>query len=190
MLVMPPLSLEELLQSLPRRTEHGAIELIHEVHGKRMQTVGDGEHDVKVLRSWDDLLTAHVNPLLALLVLALRTMTVTAAVVADVHLSTLRAHVNMPAKVSCAAYSHGREGLPDLGNHLETREEVLIMVPDNLPYVILGPAHQKMVSRRQIPLLVSIFATWRYTMVVLTLLWPRRCCTVCISSPASSKCVA
>lgn len=79
-----------------------------------MKTVGYGEYDMEVFYSRHNLLLAHLNPDLTLLVLTLGAMAVTAAVVADMYLAALRAYLDVTAESSCTAYGHCTEGLPDL----------------------------------------------------------------------------
>ena len=55
-----------------------------------MEAVGNGEYDMEVFYSRHNFLRAHLNPYLTLLVLALWTVAVTAAVVADMYLTGLK----------------------------------------------------------------------------------------------------
>jgi hypothetical protein len=59
-----------------------------------MQAVGNGEDNVKIQHG-HHLLFSSLNPLLTLLLLALGTMTVTTAVIADDYLSALWTLVNV-----------------------------------------------------------------------------------------------
>ena len=83
-------------------------------------------------------LRVHLNPYLTLLVLALWTVAVTAAVVADMYLTALRTHLDMAAECSCTAYGHCAERLPDLVNYgvfgIELTAPVLDYLTDIKPW--------------------------------------------------------
>jgi hypothetical protein len=76
-------------------------------HGDGMQAVGNGEHHMEVLYSGKHLLLTHLYPYLPFLVLALRTVSGTAAVIADMNFATLRTDLYMTAKDSRSADGHG-----------------------------------------------------------------------------------
>ena len=76
------------------------------LHGKRMQTDGDGEHHMEVLHPGQNLLPPHLYPHLALLVLAFGAMAVAATVVAHMHLAAFGAHLDMAAEGSRPAQGH------------------------------------------------------------------------------------
>ena len=77
-------------------------------------------------------LRAHLNPYLTLLVLALWTVAVTAAVVADMYPTALRTRLDMAAERPCTAYGHCAERLPDLRNYGIFGIELTAPVPDYL----------------------------------------------------------
>ena len=77
-------------------------------------------------------LRAHLNPYLTLLVLALWTVAVTAAVVADMYPTALRTRLDMAAERPCTAYGHCAERLPDLLNYGVFGIELTAPVPDYL----------------------------------------------------------
>lgn len=79
-----------------------------------------------------EFLLAHLNPYLTLLVLALWTVAVTTAVVADVYLTAPRTHFDMAAERSCTAYGHCAERLTDLVNYGVFGIELTAPIPDYL----------------------------------------------------------
>lgn len=93
---LQPMALIELPQGVPCGTEHAGVEQPLMQHGYRMQAVRNGEDHVEVLHARHHLFLAHLYPHLAFLVLALGTMTVSAAVVADMDVATLGADLHMP----------------------------------------------------------------------------------------------
>lgn len=117
-------------------------------HGYPVQAVGNGEHRVEVLHTGHHLVLAHLHPEGALLVLALGAVAVAAAVVADMNLSALRAHLHMASQVSGAAPGHPVERLVHLFHSLKAGEEISAVVTDNLPDLVSGAAHEKMWSMR------------------------------------------
>lgn len=142
------LTLIERAQGVPCGAEHRAVEHRLMGHAYRMEAVGHGEHRMEVLHAGHHLVLAHLHPNGALLVLALGAVAVTAAVVADVHLSALRAHLDMAAKPSGAAQGHPAEGLAYLPGDGEAGQEFRTPVTDNLPDLVSGAAHEKMWSMR------------------------------------------
>jgi hypothetical protein len=96
-----------------------------------MQTVGQCEDDMEVLGG-DDFFPAELNPLLALLVLALGTMTVSAAVVADMDVPTFRAYLDMPAQSAGTALCHVPEGSFNRRNDMMLAKELSTVASDNL----------------------------------------------------------
>ena len=129
---LQPLLLEECLQGFPCRTEHAAVEERHVPHGKGMKDVRNGEYHMEVLHSGDDFLLAHLDPHLALLVLALRAMAVTAAVIAHVDLTAFGAYLHMSAEGTSPAERHGSEGLPHLRDDWVAREKLRSIVTNDL----------------------------------------------------------
>lgn len=93
---LQPMALIELPQGVPCGTEHAGVEQPLMQHGYRMQAVRNGEDHVEVLHARHHLFLAHLYPHLTFLVLALGTMTVSAAVVADMDVATLGADLHMP----------------------------------------------------------------------------------------------
>ena len=126
------LCVEEFLQRSPYGTEHTAVEQCLPGHGDGMKAVGNGEYDMEVFYSRHNFLLAHLNPHLTLLVLTLGAMAVTATVVADMYLATLRTHLDMTAECPCTAYGHCAERLPDLRNYRVFGIELTAPVPDYL----------------------------------------------------------
>lgn len=113
------LTLIERAQGVPCGAEHCVIEHRLMEHGNLLQAVGHGEHRMEVLHARHHLVLAHLHPNGALLVLALGAVAVATAVVADMNLSALRAHLDMSAEPSGAAQGHPAEGLANLLHHLE-----------------------------------------------------------------------
>ena len=97
-----------------------------------MKDVRNGEYHMEVLHSGDDLLLAHLDPHLALLVLALRAMAVTAAVIAHVDLTAFGAYLHMSAEGTSPAERHGSEGLPHLRDDWVAREKLRSIVSNDL----------------------------------------------------------
>lgn len=123
---------EKLLQRSPSGTEHTAVEQCLAGYGDRMEAVGNGEYDMEVFYSRQNLLLAHPYPYLTLPVLALWTVAVTAAVVADMYPTALRTRLDMAAERPCTAYGHCAERLPDLLNYGVFGIELTAPVPDYL----------------------------------------------------------
>jgi hypothetical protein len=71
-------------------------------------------------------------PLLALIVLALGTMPVSATVIADMDISAVRTHLDMPAQRTGTTLRHVGEGSSYSGNDLVPAEEGVAMTSDNL----------------------------------------------------------
>lgn len=108
---LQPMALIELPQGVPCGTEHAGVEQPLVRHSYWMQAVRNGEDHVEVLHARHHLFLAHLYLHLAFLVLALGTMTVSAAVVADMDIATLGADLHMTTQCSCAADGHRRERL-------------------------------------------------------------------------------
>ena len=131
-------AISECFDGGPCRLEHTIVEDSLMCHRNRMQTGRNSEYDMEVLHG-DNLLPSEINPLLALLVLTLGTMPVTTAVVADMHVTTLRTHLHMSAKGTGTAKGHVSEGSSDRCYDVMTAKELSSMVPDNLTNVEAGP---------------------------------------------------
>ena len=126
-----------------------------------MQAVGQREYDMEVLCR-DDLFPAELNPLLTLLVLTLGTMSVTAAIVADMHIPALGTHLYMSTKSTGAALRHVPEGSFDRRNDMMLAQELTAVVSDNLPDVKSGSHLSlggKMVSISRTCFIGSMLAT-------------------------------
>ena len=141
-------ALIERAEGIPCGAEHRVVEHRLMGHGYRMEAVGHGEHRVEVLHTRHHLVLAHLHPNGALLVLALGAVAVPAAVVADMYLPALRAHLDMASQVSGTAQGHPRKGLVHLSYSLKSGEEISAVVADNLPDLVSGAAHEKMWSMR------------------------------------------
>jgi hypothetical protein len=125
-----------------------------------MQTRRHREYDMEVLDR-DNLFPAELNPLLTLLVLALGTMSVTTAVIADMHIPALGTHLDMAAKGASPALSHVSESSSDSRHDLMLRKELISMTSYNLTNVKFGPHRLggKMVSIRRTCFIGSMSAT-------------------------------
>ncbi len=88
-------------------------------------------------------------------------MPVTTAVVADMHIPTLGAHLYMPTKDTGPALGHMSEGSSDGRYDLMLRKELFSMTPDNLPDVETCPHRLggKMVSISRTCFIGSMSAT-------------------------------
>ncbi len=126
-----PLPGSECINGGPCSLEHTVVELPLVSHRYMMQTVGQCEDDMEVLGG-DDFFPAELNPLLALLVLALGTMTVSAAVVADMDVPTFRAYLDMPAQSAGTALCHVPEGSFNRRNDMMLAKELSTVASDNL----------------------------------------------------------
>jgi hypothetical protein len=125
-----------------------------------MKTCRQREDNMEVLDR-DDLFPAAVNPFLSLLVLTLGTMTVTTAVIADMHIPAFGTHFDMPAKGTGPAEGHVGESLSDRCYDVMLTKEIPSMTADDLSDVETGP-HRfggKMVSIRRTYFIGSMSAT-------------------------------
>ena len=149
------------INSAPCSLEHTVVELPLVSHRYRMQTVRQRENDMEV-PDRDDFLPAELNPLLTLLLLALGTMTVSAAVVADMYVPTFGTYLYMPAQGTGTALRHVLEGSFNRRNDMMPAKELSTVAPDNLtdvearPHLVLGG---NMVSIRRTCLIGSMLAT-------------------------------
>ena len=136
-------SLESLIvgksiNSAPCGLEHTVVELPLVSHCDRMQTVGQRENDMEV-PDRDDFFPAELNPLLTLLLLALGTMTVSAAVVADMDVPTFGTYLYMPAQGTGTALRHVPEGSFNRRDDMMLAKELSTVAPDNLTDVETSP---------------------------------------------------
>ena len=122
----------------PRGLEHAIVEGSLMVNGYRMQAIRHREYHMEVLRG-DNLLPAESNPLLAFLVLALRAMAVTTAVVADLYLSAFRAYLHMTSKGAGSAHRHMAKRFSYRRNYIMGTKKLLSMVTYNLTDVEACP---------------------------------------------------
>ena len=138
-----PLPDSECINGSPSSLEHTVVELPLIGHCDRMQAVGQCEDDMEVLGG-DDFFPAELNPLLALLVLALGTMTVSATVVTDLDVPAFGTNLYMPAQGTCTALCHVPEGSFNRRNDMMLAKELSTVAPDNLtdvearPHLFLG----------------------------------------------------
>ena len=148
------------INSSPCSLEHTIVELPLMSHRNGMQTRRHREYDMEVLDR-DNLFPAELNPLLTLLVLALGTMSVTTAVIADMHIPALGTHLDMAAKGASPALSHVSESSSDSRHDLMLRKELFSMTPDNLTDVETCPHRLggKMVSISRTCFIGSMSAT-------------------------------
>ena len=148
------------IDGTPGGLEHTVVEDTLMSHSNRMQTIRHREYDMEVLDR-DNLFPAELNPLFTLLVLTLGAMPVTTAVVADMHIPTLGAHLYMPTKDIGPALGHMSEGSSDGRYDLMLRKELFSMTPDNLPDVETCPHRLggKMVSISRTCFIGSMSAT-------------------------------
>ena len=148
------------INSAPCGLEHTVVELPLVSHRYRMQTVGQRENDMEV-PDRDDFFPAELNPLLTLLLLALGTMTVSAAVVADMYVPTFGTNLYMPAQGTGTALRHVPEGSFNRRNDMMLAKELSTVAPDNLTDVEARP-HRfggNMVSISRTCLIGSMLAT-------------------------------
>jgi hypothetical protein len=125
-----------------------------------MKTCRQREDNMEVLDR-DDLFPAAVNPFLSLLVLTLGTMTVTTAVIADMHIPAFGTHFDMPAKGTGPAEGHVGESPSDRCYDVMLTKEIPSMTADDLSDVETGP-HRfggKIVSIRRTYFIGSMSAT-------------------------------
>jgi hypothetical protein len=148
------------INGTPGGLEHTVVEDTLMSHSNRMQTIRHREYDMEVLDR-DNLFPAELNPLLTLLVLALGTMSVTTAVIADMHIPALGTHLDMAAKGASPALSHVSESSSDSRHDLMLRKELISMTSYNLTNVKFGPHRLggKMVSIRRTCFIGSMSAT-------------------------------
>jgi hypothetical protein len=148
------------IDGTPGGLEHTVVEDTLMSHSNRMQTIRHREYDMEVLDR-DNLFPAELNPLFTLLVLTLGAMPVTTAVVADMHIPTLGAHLYMPTKDTGPALGHVSKSSSDGRYDLMLRKELISMTSDNLTNVKFGPHRLggKMVSIRRTCFIGSMSAT-------------------------------
>ena len=154
------LVLGKSLDGSPCSLEHTVVEDTLMSHCNGMNTCRQREDDMEVLGR-DNLFPAAVNPLLALLVLALGTVSVTTAVIADMHIPALGTHLDMPAKGTGPAEGHVGESSSDRFYDVMLTEELPSMTAYDLSDVETGP-HRfggKMVSISRTCFIGSMLAT-------------------------------
>ena len=154
------LILGKSLDGSPCGLEHTVVEDTLMTHRDRMQACRQRKYDVEVLGG-DNLFPAAVNPFLSLLVLALGTMAVATAVIADMHIPALGTYLDMPAKGTGPAEGHVGESPTDRCYDMMLTKELLSMTADDLSDVETGP-HRfggKMVSIRRTYFIGSMSAT-------------------------------
>lgn len=135
---LKPLSCCKSINSAPCGLEHTIVELPLIGHRNGMQTIRQRKDDMEVLGR-DNLFPAELNPLLTLLVLALGTMSVTTAVIADVHIPALGTLFDMASKGTGPAEGHVSKSSSDSSHDLMLRKELISMTSDNLTNVKFGP---------------------------------------------------
>jgi len=125
-----------------------------------MQTVRQRENDMEV-PDRDDFFPAELNPLLTILLLALGTMTVSAAVVADMYVPTFGTHLYMPAQGTGTALRHVPEGSLNCRYDMMLAQKFSTVAPDNLTDVESRPHRLggNMVSISRTCLIGSMLAT-------------------------------
>ena len=149
------------INSSPCSLEHTVVKDTLIGHCNGMQARRHRENDMEVLGR-DNLFPAEFNPLLTLLLLALGTMTVSAAVVADMYVPTFGTYLYMPAQGTGTALRHVPEGSFNRRNDMMPAKELSTVAPDNLtdvearPHLVLGG---NMVSIRRTCLIGSMLAT-------------------------------
>ena len=155
------LILGKSLDGSPCSLEHTVVEDTLMSHCDRMQTGRHRKYDMEVLHR-DNLFPAAVNPFFSLLVLALGTMAVATAVIADMHIPALGTYLDMPAKGTGPALGHVVESPSDRCHDVMLTKELPSMTADDLsdveasPHFFLGG---KMVSIRRICFIGSMLAT-------------------------------
>ena len=119
------------INSSPCSFEHTIVKLPLIGHRNGMQTCRYREYDMEVLHR-DNLFPAELYPLLTFLVLTLGTMSVTTAVVADMHIPAFGTHLYMAAKGTGTAQCHVPEGSFNRRNDMMLIKELSSMDSDNL----------------------------------------------------------
>ena len=133
-----PLLGSKSINSSPCCFEHAVVENTLMSHCHRMQARRHRENDMEVFDR-DNLFPAELNPLLTFLVLTLGTMSVTTAVVADMHIPAFGTHLYMAAKGTGTALRHVSESSSDGRYDLMLRKELFAMTTDDLSNVKFGP---------------------------------------------------
>ena len=125
-----------------------------------MQARRHRENDMEVLGR-DDFFPATVNPLFTLLVLTLWAMSVSTAIVADMHIPALGTYLYMATKSTSPALSHVSESSSDGRYDLMLAKILSTVAPDNLTDVETRPHRLggKMVSISRTCFIGSISAT-------------------------------
>lgn len=133
-----PLVASKVVNGSPSGLEHAIVEGCLMGHGNGMLAIRHREYHMEVLRG-DNLLPAESNPLLAFLVLSLRAMAVTTAVVADLYLSAFRAYLHMTSKGAGSAHRHMAKRFSYRRNYIMGTKKLLSMVTYNLTDVEACP---------------------------------------------------
>ena len=144
----------------PSSFKHTVVELPLIGHRNGMQTRRHREYDMEVLDR-DNLFPAELNPLLTLLVLALGTVSVTTAVIADMHIPALGTHLDMPSQSAGSALGHVGKSPYDRCYDVMLTKELPSMTADDLSDVESSP-HRfggKMVSISRTCFIGSMSAT-------------------------------
>ena len=145
----------------PCSLEHTVVEDALMSHRDGMKTCRQREDDMEVFHR-DNLFPAAVNPFLSLLVLALGTMAVTTAVVADMHIPALGTHLDMSSKGAGPAKGHVGESPSDRRYDIMLTKKLPSMTADDLSDVETGSHFflgGKMVSIRRTCFIGSMLAT-------------------------------
>ena len=141
------LVLGKSLDGSPCSLEHAVVEDTLMGHCDRMQACRHSEDDMEVFHR-DNLFPAAVNPLFALLVLTLGAMTVTTAVIADMHIPAFGTNLHMPTQGTGPALGHVGKSPSDRCYDVMLTKKLPSMTADNLAKVV-GSPHRlggKMVS--------------------------------------------
>jgi len=149
------------IDGAPCSLEHTVVKDTLVGHCNGMQAIRHCEYDMEVLGR-DDFLPAECDPLLTLLILTLWTMTVTTAVVADMHISTFGTYLNMSAQGTGAALRHVTECPLYSSYDVMASKELFSMISDNFANVETCPHlgfGGKMVSISRTCFIGSISAT-------------------------------
>ena len=132
------LVLGKSLDGSPCSLEHTVVEDTLMSHCDRMQTGRHRKYDMEVLGR-DNLFPAAVNPFFSLLVLALGAMPVTAAVIAEADIPTLRTNLYMPSKGTGPALGHVGKSPSDRCHDVMLTKELPSMTADDLSDVEASP---------------------------------------------------
>ena len=154
------LFLGKSLDGSPCSLEHTVVEDALMSHRDGMKTCRQREDDMEVFHR-DNLFPAAVNPFLSLLVLTLGTMTVTTAVIADMHIPAFGTNLDMPTQGTGPALGHVGKSPSDRCYDVMLTKELPSMTADDLSDVETGPHRLggKRVSIRRTCFIGSMLAT-------------------------------